>query len=260
MPDRSRNGAHHNPPPIGGRTVGRVAVVTCAVLDQEIEHFAASLEHLVHVEVLERGLHNEPDRLRAELQQAIDRIEADTPADAIVLGYGLCSRGTEGIMTKRCLLVVPRAHDCITLLLGCKKRYAEYVARHPGTYWYSPGWIRHNTMPGKQRYEDHYQQYVQKYGQDNADFLMQTEQQWMIAYERAAYVDLGVSDTQQDEAYTRSCAAYLNWTYDRQHGDPALLKALLAGDWNDDDFLVLQPGQTLRLTADDRIIEAVDHD
>jgi len=258
MADRQSEGTGRVSASNGKPFVGRVAVVTCAVLDQEIRHFAAGHEHIVHIEVIEQGLHNEPDKLRRELQEAVDRVEAQTSADAIVLGYGLCSRGTEGVRTRSALLVVPRAHDCITLLLGCKKRYADYVAEHPGTYWYSPGWIRHTTMPGKQRYEQHYQQYVEKYGKDNAEFLMQTEQQWFTAYDRATYVDLGVTDTREDEAFTHECAEYLNWTCDRQHGDPALLTALLNGDWNDHDFLVLQPGQTLRLTADERVIEAVD--
>ncbi|MDP7136552.1 MAG: DUF1638 domain-containing protein, partial [Candidatus Poseidoniia archaeon] len=47
----------------------------------------------VDIELLEQGLHNEPQRLQRELQEAIDRVEADHPeAQVIVLGYGLCSR------------------------------------------------------------------------------------------------------------------------------------------------------------------------
>jgi len=37
--------------------------------------------------------------------------------------------------------VVPRAHDCITLLLGSKERYAKLFGERPGTYWYSAGWL-----------------------------------------------------------------------------------------------------------------------
>ena len=119
-----------------------------------------------HIELLEQGLHNEPQRLQRELQEAIDRVEADHPeAQVIVLGYGLCSRGTEGLYTRRCRLVAARAHDCITLLLGDKQRYAQYVKDNPGTYWYSPGWNRHGKPPGKERYERIYKQY-----QPNQDF------------------------------------------------------------------------------------------
>jgi len=234
-----------------------VAVVTCAVLEDEIHHFARNLKHIVAIEMLQQGLHNEPDKLRCEVQHAVDRIEAAGQAHTIVLGYGLCSRGVEGVRAQRCRLVLARAHDCITLLLGCQQRYANYVAKHPGTYWYSPGWNRHHTPPGKQRHDQLFQQYRAKYGEDNAEYLMQMEQHWFTTYDRATFVDLGVTDTQQDVEYTQQCADWLGWAFDRQQGDPELLRTLLSGPWDADRFLVLEAGQTARMTADARIVEAV---
>jgi len=236
-------------------TPPRVAVITCAVLEQEIAHFARGLQHLVRIEILEQGLHNEPDKLRRELQVAIDRVEAQTEAEVIALGYGLCSRGTEGVRTRRCRLVIARAHDCITHLLGSKERYAAYVARRPGTYWYSPGWNQHSLMPGQARYETLFREYVEKYGEENAQFLMESEQSWFTAYNTAAFVHLGVGEIEKEFAFTQECAAWLHWDCDRQCGDPSLLRALLAGPWDDDRFLVLEPGETFRMTADERVIE-----
>lgn len=234
----------------------RTVVITCAVLETEIEHFAEGLDHIIEIEKLPQGLHNEPDRLRRDVQAAIDKVEEETDAEAIVLGYGLCSRGTEGIRTRRAKLVIARAHDCITLLLGCKQRYADYVREAPGTYWYSPGWNRHHIAPGEKRYLVLKQAYVEKYGEDNAEFLMETEQHWFSTYDRATYVDLGPGATKEDIAFTKDCAKWLGWNFDRQAGDPGLMKALLNAEWDDERFLVLEPGQTLRLTADERVIEA----
>ncbi len=235
----------------------RVAIITCAVLELEVAHYCKALPNVVHVELLEQGLHNEPPKLRCELQKAIDRVERIAEVEAIVLGYGLCSRGIEGVSTLRAKLVVARAHDCITLLLGSKERYAEYVARFPGTYWYSPGWNKHHVPPGKERYDRLYQEYVQKYGEDNAQFLMETEQAWFSQYSRATYVDLTVGATDADIRYTQDCAQWLKWDFDHQKGDPGLLTSLLAGSWNPQDVLVLEPHQTVRPTADERVMEAV---
>lgn len=246
-PASSRDYAASEPPP--------TAVITCAVLELEIEHFGANLRHIVHIETLEQGLHNDPPKLKRELQQAIERIEQQTTAQAIVLGYGLCSRGTEGVRASRCQVVMPRAHDCITLLLGCKQRYTEYVDQHPGTYWYSPGWNTHHTPPGEDRYEQLYSHYVEKYGEDNAKYLMETEQKWFSTYDRATYVDLGVGDTEKDVQYTRGCAKWLGWQFDHQRGDPELLRALLEGRWDSERFVVVPPGQTFCMTSDDRVIE-----
>jgi hypothetical protein len=38
-------------------------------------------------------------------------------------------------------MVVPRAHDCIALLLGSREKYAVYFDAHPGTFYQSPGWV-----------------------------------------------------------------------------------------------------------------------
>jgi hypothetical protein len=237
--------------------VQKTAIITCAVLDDEMAHFAKQMAHVVGIEHLEQGLHNEPGKLRRELQAAVDRIEAIPEVEVIVLGYGLCSRGSEGVFTKRCRMVIARAHDCITLLLGSKERYADYVAKHPGTYWYSPGWNKHTPMPGKDRYDRLRREYVEKYGEENADFLMESEQHWFQTYNNAAFVHLGVGDVEKELSYTQSCADWLGWKCDHQCGDPALLKALLAGPWDADRFLVLEPGQTFRMTADERVIEAI---
>ncbi len=236
----------------------RIAVVTCAVLELEIDHYRRHSDSIVSVVKLEQGLHNEPPRLRAELQRAIDRVEAADNVDAIVLGYGLCSRGVEGVFARRCRLVIPRAHDCITVLLGSKERYADYVARHPGTYWYSPGWNKHHIPPGPERHARLRARYVEQFGEDNADFLMESEQQWFKTYDRATYVHLTVGATDADKRFTRDCADWLQWRYDEQAGDPSLLVALLRGEWDDERFVVLEPGQTIGVTADARVMQAVE--
>lgn len=237
----------------------KTAIILCQVVELEIDHFAAQADHIVHVARLQQGLHNEPAKLQREVQATIDRIERETPAEVIVLGYGLCSRGTEKLRCQRCQLVVPRAHDCITLLLGDKERYARYVAEHPGTYWYSPGWIKHHLPPGPERAEAMFREYCEKYGEDNARFLIETEQQWHGNYDRATYVDVaGLGATEQDVNYTRHCAEWLGWNFDRQRGDCALVRDLVLGPWDDARYLVVPPGKTLCMTGDDRVIDVAD--
>ncbi|MCX7888017.1 MAG: DUF1638 domain-containing protein, partial [Verrucomicrobiae bacterium] len=185
----------------------KIAVITCAVLEDEVREFAREFPQVIRVEALAYGLHLEPGKLRRELQAAIDRAEAETEADVIVLGYGLCCRGTEGVTTRRCRLVIARAHDCITHLLGSKERYAAYVAAHPGTYWYSPGWNKHHLPPGPAREERCRREYAERYGEDNAEFLVESERAWLKNYNRAAFVHLGVGDVAGEWRRTQQCAA-----------------------------------------------------
>ncbi|MCK4514547.1 MAG: DUF1638 domain-containing protein, partial [Spirochaetaceae bacterium] len=125
-------------------------------MTREISLIAASCENTLHLHFMEQELHNRPDELRNALQAEIDLIEAafggagaaaksaapgKDDADAIVLAYGLCSNAICGLRSRRYPVVVPRAHDCMTLIVGSRERYQEYFDRHPGTYWYTPGWI-----------------------------------------------------------------------------------------------------------------------
>src|SRR5690349_5215499 len=48
----------------------RVAIITCAVLEIEMQHFAKLNPNVIYIEIIEQGLHNEPDKLRIKLQEA----------------------------------------------------------------------------------------------------------------------------------------------------------------------------------------------
>jgi hypothetical protein len=164
--------------------------------------------------------------------------------DASLLGYGLCSNGVVGLGAE-IPVVIPRGHDCITLLLGSKERYQEYFDSHRGVYWYSPGWIESGKQPGRERYEKLLEEYTVKYGADNAQYLLEVEQTWMKEYQWATYVDWGLSDSQHYKAFTRECAAFLKWNYDELAGDSGLMQRFLDGVWSDEEFLIVRPGQQI---------------
>jgi hypothetical protein len=235
--------------------MAKYKLICCHVLWREICYFASVSPHSFDIQFLKQGLHTVPDDLRATLQAAIDAVEEGY--EAILVGYGLCSNGVEGIVARHTPLVFMRGHDCITFLLGSKERYREYFDAHPGTYWYSPGWIDTSCMPGPERYEKTRLDYLGKYGEDNADYLMKMEQKWIDDYSNAAYVDLGFGNNDHLKKYTRKCADWLKWTYDELQGDPQLMINFLDGNWNTEGFLVVQPGQQVKASHDDNILKAI---
>jgi len=223
---------------------------------------AAASPHVVDLKLMPFGLHDTPDELRRALQEEIDSTE-EGRFEYLALGYGLCSRGTAGLRAGSAPLVIPRAHDCITLLLGSRSRYKEEFSRHPGTYYYSPGWIERKTGEVKQaniddayarQTEDRYRQYVEKYGEDNAKFLIEQESLWVNNYTRAALIDTGVGDVESYRRFTRGVAESRGWDYVELEGDTSLLNKLASGVWNPADFLVVRPGRQVAESFDETIL------
>ena len=239
----------------------RLKFIVCKAIQREAYYCASRSVNAVDVVILPQGLHNEPDKLRssvkAEVNQTVD--VQDRPYDAILLGYGLCSNGIVGIAAPEIPVVVARGHDCITLLLGSKEEYQTYFDSHRGIYWYSIGWIENSLQPGKERYEKTLKHYQEKYGEDNAEYLMQMEQNWFKEYSWATFIDWDLIDSEKYRQYTRECADYLKWNYDELKGDRSLLQKMVDGKWDDDLFLVVRPGEEIASDVNNAgIIKAVD--
>lgn len=111
------------------------------------------------------------------LQRTIDDIDESS---LVVLGYGLCGNGLDGIHSGEHVLLVPRANDCITLLLGSRQAYAREFGAVPGTYYLSKGWLQSGSHPLSE-----YREYEQKYGSEEADWILDQQYQ---NYERLALV------------------------------------------------------------------------
>ncbi|MFI5259904.1 MAG: DUF1638 domain-containing protein [Candidatus Limnocylindrales bacterium] len=248
----------------------RLRAISCEVLARPVYMCAARSPHVVDVTLLRRRLHDTPVLLRERLQAGIDAAsEADPPYDAVVLAYGLCGGASAGVTAAGVPLVVPRAHDCITLLLGSRDRYEREFAAHPGTYWYAPDYLeRSDTDDGgtsgglvgigattDEAEQAAYAEYVERFGEDNAAYLMEVSGAWRSHYDRAAFLDTGVGDTSSVEEKVRLEAQRRGWQFERLAGKLVLIRRLLDGDW-DEDFLVLQPGQRLAMSYDTDIVRA----
>ncbi len=244
----------------------RLLALTCEALARATYLSAARSPHVVDVRLNRSGLHDDPPGLRTLLQAQLDEIA--TPYDAVVLSYGLCGGATAGLTARSVPVVVPRAHDCITLFLGSRERYAAEFTGRPGTFWYVQDYVERSEDGGAfggvgatsdAAARATHAEYVAKYGQDNADYLMEVLGGWREHYSRAAFVDLGLGDPNAEstvETQAREEAASRGWTFDRLAGNLVLVRRLIDGDWDPADFLVLQPGERLAMSYDDAVIRA----
>jgi uncharacterized protein DUF1638 len=170
---------------------------------------------------------------------------------------------TIGLAAREIPVVIPRAHDCITLLLGSRERYGTEVESCPGTYWYSPDYIERGLGTGvalslgtgagtASTYED----YVQKYGKENADYLMDVMGAWQQHYQRAAYIDVEVGAGGEAAKRAVKDARERGWVFEQIAGSLRLIETLFRGDWGD-EFLVVEPGEQIVMTYTAEIVETM---
>jgi hypothetical protein len=247
----------------------KLKVIACDVFKREISYLVSRSPCFVDVSYLSQGLHTTPDILRARLKEEIQSANGEFPYnhfglspsyDYIVLLYGLCENSIVGLQSERVPLVAPRAHDCITLLLGSRTRYDELFHGHPGIYWYSRGWIECSLQPGRERYEYTYKEYRDKYGEDNAEYLMEMEQSWFKNYNRAVFIDWNcLGNAEYYRNYTRTCVEYLHWEFEETKGDPSLLKTIHNGTFEENEVLIIPPppGKTIAPSYTEGIIKSV---
>ncbi len=244
--------------------------IGCEIVYREACYLAATGVNYVDVEFLAKGLHDlETTNMVTKIQQAIDAIDPAAGYEAILLGYARCNDGLVGITARSIPLVLPRAHDCITLFFGSNAAYREYFDEHPGTYYMTTGWSERNDavagdlaepaygMAGimdKLGLSDSYEQMVEKYGEENAKYIAETVGDWASNYSRMLYLEMGVCDEKRFIDDARKIADGRHWEFEQRKGQLGLLERLFAGQWNE-DFLIVQPGQRIIARNDDRIVD-----
>ena len=234
----------------------RIALLACKVFEDEIAVHGGNAPHITVTRLLEIGLHDRPDGLRAALQEEVAAMDARVDIDAIVLAYALCGRGTSGLRARRHRLVIPRGHDCITIFMGSKERFACQQAAHPDSYYYTPGWMRANRTPGPERLESLRAEFAEKFEPDDVEFLIESERSNWAQHGRAVYLDLGTADAQEKAQAAASSAQGLSWAFDHIPGDPSLLRDLLNGNWDADRFQIIEPGNVLDHSPDENIFRS----
>lgn len=239
-------------------------LIACEVFTREMVSAAASGPHRVDLDFLPKGLHDlPPGEMPGRMQAALDAV-APGVYDAVLLGYGLCNNGLTGVTARDCPVVIPRAHDCMTLFLGSRQRYRDYFDTHPGTYFLTGGWIEYGETRGElaeqsvQRrlgMDRSLESLIAEYGEDNAAYLYETLCRGTRNYGRIAYVPMGVEPPGTEET-ARQRATDRNWQFERVPGDMRLIHRLVAGSWDPEDFLVVPPGESIQPTYDETIVTA----
>lgn len=240
--------------------------IVCQVFTREFEEVVSRSPHEIDVEIIPMGLHDLGVEMRPHLQERIDATDG-AGYDAILLGYALCGRGTEGLRAGKTPLVLPRVHDCIGVLMGSHRAYEAYFQDHPGVYYRSPGWIEFQTPGmvlepafasqksplGERRTLE---ELVAQYGLENGQFLFEQFNAFRRHYSGLTYISVPVASNDVCHEKAGAEAAKEGWKFDEVKGTLSMLEHLVSGAWDETEFLVVPAGAMIRATLNDAIVDA----
>jgi hypothetical protein len=239
----------------------KLKLISCEVFFREMCATVARSPNQVDVEFLPKGLHDIGQvGMSGRMQAAVDKVDA-LQYEAIILGYGLCNNGLAGLTARSLPLVLPRGHDCITLFLGSKERYLDYFNNHPGVYFKTSGWIERGEATGElsqmsiQRMaglDKSYDELVEKYGEENAQYLYEQLYGYKN-YGQITYIEMGIEPDDRFEQSAKKTAEEKGWQFKKERGDMRLIEKLVNGDWNEEEFLVVQPGHRIVVDYSDPV-------
>ena len=204
-------------------------IISCRTLETELTKAMRDTGTDYPVHWLESGLHDDPKKLTSAYRELFDSIRADR----VLMAMGYCGNALAGLPVGRFELIIPRADDCITLLLGSHAR-REAIGREKAAYYLTEGWMR-----GERNLWVEYQAMVEDYGEELAQELAGD---MYAPYRTLALLDSGAEDVAPLVEKTKIIADTLHF---RQEVIPAtleFLKQLLTGPWPENRFLRIPPG------------------
>lgn len=245
-------------------------MLACKIFQRELAQVIPSCPHVLDITFMQQDLHMSPKLLREALQREIDSIESGEDlhtnkknlekTEAILLCYGLCSNALAGIRSSRFPLVIPRAHDCITHFMGSKEKYADYFDRIKGSFYYTLGWLELGLDLGQADVERKRSEYMERFDgdEDTVEFLLETDREMLKNYHSITYITWPELMNREGIAEAQKLAAAQKLELLEYQGSDQLLRDFVNGNWREEDFLILQPGQTLQPSYDSRVIQIAD--
>jgi len=242
----------------------RLKLICCEVFLREICHIIADAKNTVDPEFTPKGSHEFPQHLKNIIQEKINAADATGEYDAIILGFGLCGNATEGLKAGKIPLIIPRAHDCCTILLGSRKRFIENFWDNLSAEWSSVGYMERGTSDfresstGKMLGSDKsYEEFVELYGEENAKYIWETlhpntgEGKELIFIETPETAHLGYLDRIKEIAGKEKRPLRVI------QGDTRLLRGLVEGSWDEAEYLIVPPGKQIKAVYDHETVITV---
>ncbi len=215
-------------------------ILTCSSLKDHVDAAQKAMGTDLPVVVLDRSDHVEPARMQASVLRAIDGLVKEWPEDLTVLvSMGFCG-GVWHEVSFPCRVVIPRADDCISIMLATDEEYIPNRKESGHLYLYekdpadfSALKLLHDGGTAEESYRNMSREDLFRY--------------WFGNYYAMDIIDTGLNPC-YEESYVEAAqkeADEINAQLGYAQGGNVLLEKLVSGRW-DRQFIVAEPGQVIK--------------
>jgi hypothetical protein len=232
-----------------------IKFICCDVLARIACDLVAKSPHIVDLEFVPMLKHMEPEKLKQSIKEIIEKSVngSGRKYDAVILGFGLCGNAVIGLSCP-VPMVIPRAHDCCTIFMGSKERFAAAFGDILSARWCSTGYYERGRLLSigfsdleqlaNYKTSAEYMGYVEQYDEETADYLWETLHP---ARESDESVYIKIDGFEHSDALERYKADMDGAGVKLKvvDGDISLLRSLVNGEWDEDRFLTVPPGKKI---------------
>jgi len=219
-------------------SVGTV-ILACDMLKLELEKVMAENGCGLPVHWLDtHETHSSPEKLRLQLQGALDGLEG---VERVLLAFGYCGNALLGLRAGDFELIFPRVDDCISLLLGSCARRQE-IAQEAQSYFMTQGWVD-SPLNLWEEYRRQRPRLVARWGEERAERALRAAMM-PEHYKRLVLIDTGAFKVEEVRTRTEEIARGFGLRHEVLPGTTDYLRRLILGPWGE-GFVTVGPGNVV---------------
>lgn len=213
----------------------KTKIISCSTIEDEVNLVIKELNISLDTEIqwIESKYHNNPNRLKREVQNAIDSIYEDI--DNILLLYGSCGNAIDGIKSDKYKLICMKVDDCFAMFLGSR----EARRMDKGSYYFTKKYIESECS----LWHD-YCRCQSKYGQKRTEKIYKF---MLKEYKSIKVIDTGAYNVDEILNKTKEIASCCNLEHKIILGNLNILVKALTKLW-DEDFIIKDKNEEINFT------------
>lgn len=208
-------------------------ILACSSLVRHVNAAQAKMETNYPLIIVDRKYHVEPKEMKQQIFERLQKLPERV--DTVLAAMGFCGGSWNKAPSEK-RIVIPRADDCISLLLHADD------ARHPNLKEEGHFYLRDSDTTSYSLIAMK-QNLCTKYGIRKGQSIFDS---WFASYTDVDIIDTGEYDCYSEEyiAEAKKNADIIHCRLNHVNGSNMLLEKLVSGRW-DQQFIVVEPGQML---------------